>query len=80
MAANIDRLIEDFSESAREGLKRVAESPATEHVEHHIVEEGIDKTGDFLTDTLDIDDDGSIADTVPDLISSAIDAIGSIFS
>ena len=57
-------------EHVAEGAEKVGEH-VVEHVGHHMAKEGFN--------ILDLDDDGSIADTVPDLLSAAGEFLSGIF-
>lgn len=68
---NAGKIVEDVFE----GIKNVAETPAVDHAGHQLIEQGLEK----ITEALDFDDDGSILDTVPDLIEAGMDLLSSIF-
>lgn len=68
-----------FEGNAAEIAENIVHNPLVENVGEEVgrkvIEEGIHKVGDFL----DFDDDGSIADTIPDLIAAGLDALSSLF-
>lgn len=72
---NIGRLVNKTVEEAAEGLKTLVETRGGDHAIHKGIEAGLD----ILKESIDIDDDGSISDTVPDLISSVLDGVGELF-
>lgn len=59
----------------KEIFEKIAESPIVERAGHHLLEEGLNK----VTEALDFDDDGSILDTLPDLIAVGIEGLSSLF-
>ncbi len=64
----------ETGEHVAEGAEKVGEHVVEHvghHVVHHVAEEGFN--------ILDLDDDGSITDTVPDLLSAVGDFIGGLF-
>jgi hypothetical protein len=68
-----------FEKDAVEIFEEIAHNPLVENVGEevgrHVAEEGIHKVVDFL----DFDDDGSILDTLPDLIAAGVEGLLSLF-
>ena len=67
-------------ENVSEAFEHLAHTALGHKVIHHVAEDGLEAMGETIGNVLDLDDDGSISDTLPDLIVAGADFISSLFS
>lgn len=72
---NVDHAFSEMFENTIEGIKTVAETPSGDHAIHQVVENSLEA----VHEALDTDDDGSILDTIPDLVETGLDVLFSFF-
>ena len=73
---NLNQFVGEVLENSTEGIETIAQTPAVHHAAHEVVQKGIEK----VVEIMDLDEDGSIFDTVPDLISSGLEGLSSLFN
>lgn len=59
-------------ENLSEAIEHFSHSPAIHHAAHQSMEKVLDVAKETVVEVLDFDDDGSIADTLPDLLEGIL--------